>query len=44
MTVTGSDVITGSDNDQINFQDIKGFGALQATIKGGMLTYSIIAD
>ena len=44
MMVTGSDVITGSDNDQINFQDIKGFGALQATIKGGMLTYSIIAD
>ena len=44
MTITGSDVITGSDNDQINFQDIKGFGALQATIKGGMLTYSIIAD
>ena len=44
MMITGSDVITGSDNDQINFQDIKGFGALQATIKGGMLTYSIIAD
>lgn len=44
MTITGTDVITGSDNDQINFQDIKGFGALQATIKGGMLTYSIIAD
>ena len=44
MMVTGSDVITGSDNDQINFQDIKGFGALQVTIKGGMLTYSIIAD
>ena len=44
MMITGSDVITGSDNDQINFHDIKGFGALQATIKGGMLTYSIIAD
>jgi hypothetical protein len=44
MTITGTDVITGSDNDQINFQDIKGFGALQATIKGGMLTYSIITD
>ena len=44
MMITGSDVITGSDNDQINFHDIKGFGQLQATIKGGMLTYSIIAD
>ena len=25
MMITGSDVITGSDNDQINFHDIKGF-------------------
>jgi hypothetical protein len=44
MTITGTDVITGSDNDQINFQDIKGFGALQATIKGGMLIYTIFTD
>jgi hypothetical protein len=44
MIITGTDVITGNNNDQINFQDIKGFGALQATISGGMLTYSIIAD
>lgn len=44
MTITGTDVITGNDNDQITFNDIKGFGVLQATIIGGMLTYSIMAD
>lgn len=44
MIITGTDVITGNDNDQITFNDIKGFGVLQATISGGMLTYSIIAD
>lgn len=44
MAITGTDVITGNDNDQVTFYDISGLGKLQATIKGGMLTYNIFTD
>jgi hypothetical protein len=44
MTITGSDVITGNNDDQIMFYDISGLGQLQSTIKGGILTYKIFTD
>jgi hypothetical protein len=44
MTITGADVITGNNNDQITFNETPGLGKLQATIKGGMLTYTIFTD
>jgi hypothetical protein len=44
MMVSGNDKITGSDNDKLMFSDLKGFGQLEVTIKGGMVTYSIYTD
>jgi len=44
MMISGTDVITGNNDDQIMFYDISGLGQLQSTIKGGMLTYKIFTD